>query len=213
MRTRQGGRVLNKVLVAVALAIVATAGVAAFAMQGKTAQPTKVAVVRMVPLMEQLLQDAEDRTAIQGMEQQFMLERQQRMEAMEKRLQEVRTMPETKQRDEAMDQLALDRIYLDLWWSESKKQIEVEHSLRFERLHGLVTKAIGELAAAQGYDLVLADDSTDKLIVDEQMRGVSGPRQKAMQLASRRILFVNPAIDITEELAVRMNNAFKAKPQ
>jgi Skp family chaperone for outer membrane proteins len=212
MRTRTGGRVSNNVLLALSLAIAATAGLGAVAMQGRVAQPTKVAVVKMVPLMEQLLQDAEDRTAIQGMDQQFKLERQQRLEAMEKRQQEIKAMPETKQRDEAMDQLALDKIYLDLWWAESKQEILIERSMRFERLHGLITKAIAELAAAEGYDLVLVDDSADKLIVDEQMK-VPPAMQRAQQLGSRRVLFVNPMIDITEELGVRMNNAFKAKPQ
>jgi Skp family chaperone for outer membrane proteins len=196
------------------LATVAVAAVAAYqavAVRALAAQPTKVAVVNMDLLMDGLQQGAQDRVALEGMVQQLIKERNEKVEAVDKRADQVKAIADPAQREEEMDQVRLERGYLDIWARESELELKIESALRYVRLHDLITKAIAELVAAEGYDLVLTDDSSDKPI--DNNANLPPSLQRAQQLMMRRILYVNPVIDITEELTQRMNNPFKAKPQ
>lgn len=196
------------------LATVAVAGIAAYqavAVRALAAQPTKVAVVNMDVLMDGLDQGGQDRAALEGMVQQLVKERNEKAEAVDKRTDQAKAIADPAQREDEMDQVRLERGYLEIWARESELELKIESALRYERLHELITKAIAEIVATEGYDLVLTDDSGNKPI--ESNPNMPPSVQRAQQLMMRRVLYVNPVIDITDELTQRMNNAFKAKPQ
>jgi len=65
------------------------------------------------------------------------------------------------------------------------------------------------MALTEGYDLVFLDDSSDALPFTRKSRVV--PQEQVLQqLVKRKVLFVNPTLDITEDLIMRMNNEFNA---
>ena len=88
-------------------------------------------------------------------------------------------------------------------------ELDIEQSVVFQDIYQNIQKAITDLAVAEGYDLVLIDDSHDEVGFNPQSQT---PRfvQLRQQYASRRIMYANPAIDITNDVIARMNNAFNA---
>ena len=66
------------------------------------------------------------------------------------------------------------------------------------------------LATAQGYDIVMLDDSAGELQIDRESR-LDRRTQIEQQILRRQLLYANPAIDITDDLIQRMNNAFKTQ--
>ena len=66
-----------------------------------------------------------------------------------------------------------------------------------------------ELAEVEGIDLVLIEDSTMGFQVLANAQ-VSREQQMAEQIAARRVLWRESAIDISDELIVRMNNDYAA---
>ena len=61
----------------------------------------------------------------------------------------------------------------------------------------------------KGYDFVLMDDTSAELAVNPESK-VAREIQVKQQMTARRSLYVNPAMDITDQLIQRMNNAFNA---
>ena len=66
-----------------------------------------------------------------------------------------------------------------------------------------------DLAEAEGYDIVILNDSSDELPFDREVR-MPAQLQILQQITSRKLLYLNPATDVTDDLIVRMNNAFRA---
>ena len=72
-----------------------------------------------------------------------------------------------------------------------------------------ITQAVQELAEIEGIDIVLINDAGQQVqtIADSQ---VARELQVRQQISSRRIIYASPGVDITEQLIVRMNNAYAA---
>ena len=87
-------------------------------------------------------------------------------------------------------------------------ELEVEKAILLQDLYKSMRAAIEALAKAEGYDLVLIDDGSDELPFDRESQ--SAPQlQVLQQIATRKILYRNQALDITLDLAERMNNAWR----
>ena len=55
------------------------------------------------------------------------------------------------------------------------------------------------------------DDSSSELPLNREAR-VPAQVQLLEQIAARKILYINDALDITQDLIVRMNNQFRVGP-
>ncbi len=116
---------------------------------------------------------------------------------------------EKKRRQEMQEDLTLAALEYNAWRAFSNEQLDIEKSLMFRELDRSVARALQELSAANGYDIVLMNDSAQKLGVNPE---ANMPRemQVRQQMTGRRALYVSPAADITQELVQRMNNAYNA---
>jgi hypothetical protein len=65
------------------------------------------------------------------------------------------------------------------------------------------------MAEAEGYDMVVLNDSSDDVPFDREVR-VPAQIQILQQITNRKILYLKPTIDVTDDLIVRMNNEFRA---
>ena len=106
------------------------------------------------------------------------------------------------------DEIASKQLQWRLWQQEAKTRLEVERAIQLQHLYRSMRAAIKALATAEGYDLVLLDDSSDDLPFDRESRA-SPQIQVLQQIATRKILYRNSALEITMDLATRMNNKYR----
>ncbi len=112
-------------------------------------------------------------------------------------------------REELNDQITLAKLELQFWYQESTAELEVEKALRLQHLYRTIKKAVAELAQAEGYKLVILDDSIEELKFDRDSR-IPPQVQGLQQIMNHKLLYLFPAIDVTDDLITRMNNEFRA---
>ena len=166
-----------------------------------------VAVVRINILFDQLQQRADARIDLRRLEQDVSDERARRESAITQMQAELEEVVAVVNREKLGDELALKGLQLRFWYREAMTELEVEKAILLQDLYKSMRAAIEALAKAQGYDLVFIDDASDELPFDRESQ--AAPQlQVLQQIATRKILYRNPALDITLDLAERMNNAW-----
>ncbi len=170
-----------------------------------------IVAVQIESLFDGLVQRAEAKAEIEALPDEITAERDARQAAIAKREEEFKGAADPDRQEELVDTITLQKLKLQFWYQEAAAELEVEKALRLQHLYLKISEAIGELASAQGYDLVIVDDSSQEPEFDRNSR-VPGQVQILQQIASRKVLYRNPAIDITNDLITRMNNEFRATP-
>jgi Skp family chaperone for outer membrane proteins len=196
------------VCAATCLAAVAICVPAAAAARTALAPPTAVAVVNLPRVLDQLDQRQDAKKALDDMAAQLDArdkEWRAEIDALEKRQAEVADEAE---RQKAFDELTMKRLQHQGWFKFAREQLDIETSLSFQQLDRAVLEAVSALAKANGYDIVLLDDSSRSLETrpDQQI-----PREMQVRQAilSRHVLYTNSTtVDITDQLVERMNNAW-----
>ena len=82
-----------------------------------------------------------------------------------------------------------------------KRKMEFERSQLVRATYAAVKAALGDLCKAQGIDIVFMDDATPPFDKND-------PRPITQQISGRRMLWFNPALDVTDELIKSMNASF-----
>ncbi len=120
-------------------------------------------------------------------------------------------IPETdlEARADVGERLALEVLEYQGWRAYAAQRLDIEKSLQLRDLDRKVRKAIKDLATLRGYDFVLKDDTSAELAVNPESK-LAREIQIKQQMTARRSLYANPALDITDQLIQRMNNAFNA---
>ncbi len=194
-------------VIVVLLAVVA--GYEVFAGRAAAPGPTVVAVVRIGPLFDGLKQTADAEGAIDRLRSEIETEVQTRQAAIETLREEHSNTVDATEREALADEIALETLKNDFWLQTAKREHELDKAVRLQDLYKKVFDAIQTLALTEGYDLVIVDDSGAALPFDRSSRVVPQV-QVLQQLTRRKVLFVNPTLDITEDLIMRMNNEFSA---
>ncbi len=173
------------------------------------AAPPIVAVVRIEPLFDGLKQRADAKAAVDRLVGELEAERQARVEATAALTEQYDNAVNAKQREEVADKIALATLKNESWSQMAKQQLEIDKAIYMQNLYKKIVEAIDTLALSEGYDLVILDDSGEALPFARNLRVVQ-QEQVLQQLVRRKVLFVNPSLDITEDLLMRMNNQFNA---
>jgi Skp family chaperone for outer membrane proteins len=97
------------------------------------------------------------------------------------------------------DKLENKAIEYQTWKQFKGRQLENEKALRIERLYNKVIDDVEKLAKKNGYDLVLYKDQTEKL-------GGQNQQQLAAMIQVRKVLYVTPDIDVTDQITQSLNN-------
>jgi Skp family chaperone for outer membrane proteins len=200
----------NLSLLIMVLALAVLAGYQAVAQRGAAISPPIIATVRIEPLFDGLQQRAESKTEISAFEEKLTTEQGRRQEIINELEIELEDIVAANRREELTDQIALERMKLQFWVQEARLELEIEKAIRLQELYKSVKDAIAGLAEAEGYDIVMLNDSSDELPFDRESR-MPAQIQILQQIASRKLLYLSPATDVTEDLIVRMNNAYRAK--
>jgi Skp family chaperone for outer membrane proteins len=199
----------NVPLVILVVALAAIAGYQALAQRGAAISPPIIATVRIEPLFDGLQQRAEAKSEISALEEELIAERDRRQELISVKELELEDVVAAARREALSDEIALERVKLQFWFQEARMELEVEKALRLQNLYKSIKRSLADLAEAEGYDIVILNDSSDELPFDREVR-MPAQLQILQQISSRKLLYLNPATDVTDDLIVRMNNAYRA---
>jgi Skp family chaperone for outer membrane proteins len=172
---------------------------------------TTVVTVDLRRVIEGLDQRAAAEAGLQAMGQQILDEDQRRQDEIRALVDSIEQLPEDDldARAAMQDDATLRDLEYRAWRQFAFEQLDIEKSLLLRDLDRSVKDAIKELADTNGYDIVLTTDAAEELMVSAEARA-SREAQVRQQMISRRVLYANDIVDITDELIERMNNAFNA---
>lgn len=174
-----------------------------------TMQPTVVAVVRFDPLFKGLMQRADDKIQVEERVQENNDELRKRNDEISALEAELKDIVDRAMRREKSDSIGLKKLELSSWKASASAQAELEKVALLQELYKKICDAVNDIALANGYTLILLDDSNPYVGYKKESR--VGPQlQVSQQITSQRILYVDPMIDITDQLTTRMNNDFIA---
>jgi Skp family chaperone for outer membrane proteins len=87
----------------------------------------------------------------------------------------------------------------DVEWS--RQMIEFQRAVILRRIYSSIRTFMETEASARGIDIVFVDDTVVDLPPGDE-------EETTRQISARRMLYTNPAIDITDEVIRRMNDDF-----
>lgn len=168
-----------------------------------------LAVVNIDELFDELQQRADARIDLRRLELEIQ-DKKTRLDTEIAQLQaEFEQTVAVARRDELADELGLKNLQMQFWFRTATTELEVEKALLLQNLYRSMIAAIEALAAAEGYDMVILDDASGDLAFRSDSR-TPPQHQVLQQITNRKILYRNPALDITLDLATRMNNLHRA---
>ncbi len=171
--------------------------------------PTVVATVDMQLVMNGLSERADLQVDLAANSQAIESEEKRRAEEIERLAKELEDVVDGSRRTSLQDELDLKILQRMAWLRFTQQEIDIEKSLMLENLYRSMQSAAKELAEIEGIDIVIIDDSGQAfdLLPNSQL---SREGQVAQQMTSRRVLYRDSAIDISEDLIIRMNNDYAA---
>jgi Skp family chaperone for outer membrane proteins len=179
-------------------------------------RPATIATVQLSTVMDKLDQWADSLANLNAMGAKVRAEDAQRKEALTKlqtQLEDARkanpSAPPTREMTAMQEDLALKSLQYQAWSRFTLDQVDIEKALLLQDLYRNIKMAAAQMAGSNGYDLVLVDDAHSEIKTTTEAR-ISREAQVYQQIVARRMLHANPALDITDELITRMNNAHKA---
>ena len=173
------------------------------------ANPAVIGAIRMEQLFDGLQQRAEAKAELDRLEAGIMADRAVREAGIKQLEDELENAVGATKRQELEDQIALGKLELQFSYQEAAAEFELEKALRLQQLYITIKRALAQLAQAEGYDMVILDDSIDELQIDRESR-IPPQVQGLQQIMSHKLLYLMPTIDITEDLVTRMNNEHRA---
>ena len=202
--------ILNVPAVVMALLLGTVLGYQAFAQRAVAPSAPVVAAVRIERLFEGLQQRAEAKVEIDRLQREMADEGARRQEELTQLQLTYDDAIAAAKKKQLKDQIALQQMKMQFWVQEANAMLEVEKALQLQDMYKNVKEAIEALAGAEGYDMVIVNDESGELPFDREVQ-ISPQLQVLQQIANRKLLYLNPALDITEDLIARMNNAFRTQ--
>jgi Skp family chaperone for outer membrane proteins len=199
------------------LGILAVAGVLlgtmfavdAFGARSIFARPTSIATIQIERVLNQLNERAEAEGELGARAASLEEERTSRQVVIDELMETYKAAEDLQVRRDLEDQIALKSREMKDWVEFRRAEIDLEKALMIEGLYRAVRSASAEMAQAQGYDIVMIDDSEREFQVTPDNR-VPREAQVRTQLFDRRLLYTADIVDATDDLVERMNNAFNA---
>ena len=175
------------------------------------AAPGKFATVDLGKIFDRLNENADWEMRLTSLQQRIGQEFQTRQASLEARIKELEVITDEAESAKAREDLILMRLRFEEWGRLKQLELDREKSLRWQTLYRAVRDEAARLAEAEGYEVVLVNDSLGPLSVSREIE-MSQEQQVKLQIEARRLLYAAKATDITEQLVVRMNNARAVRP-
>ncbi len=174
------------------------------------ATPVTLATVDIVRVLGELNQRADAEAELRTFVAEIEEEDTRRLEELRGLEQQLETLPVGSPERRALeDDIERRLLNLQYWYQLQREKQDVEISLILQDLYRVITEAIAELAAVEGYDVVIVNDSVGEMSFNPDA-GVPREAQIRQQISGRQLLYVREGVDITDDLIQRMNNRHDA---
>jgi Skp family chaperone for outer membrane proteins len=169
------------------------------------APPVAVATVDVAKVFEKLKENADWDILIRNLATSFTEELRARQTELEKLLKELEGITDAAKRSELADDIAMKRLRLEEWARLKQGELDRERSLKWQSMYRSIREESRKVAESEGYQLVLVDDSQTAVGAKTQVKA-SLEEQVVQQIASLRVLYAAPTVDISDKVVVRINN-------
>lgn len=190
--------------------VLASAAMLGFKAGRSQAAPTSVAVVDLFSLMNQLEEFKEDDAALNVMATEFEKEINSAVDELKRKQNEIKDLVLTPEEDfRARANLLELNATVEAARQRSRLVLQFNENIRMIDLYQKISRACAEIASEKGYDLVLirSDESSFGPLRDDVQ-----PQQLRELMVLRQTIFVSDAVDITDQLVVKMNNQKNLAP-
>ncbi|MFW6336600.1 MAG: OmpH family outer membrane protein [Phycisphaeraceae bacterium] len=185
-----------------AVALIALGFAGAYAQNRMAAEPVAVAVVDL----EELLENLDERTEREADVARERERLQQEAEQKRSQVQQIRNELDmlkagTSNFREKQAELEQAAIELNVWTQYQQQRVNRETGLMIEDLYRKCLDAVEAAAKDAGYDMVFFKESSPDFDYEN-------PQQLSAQITVRKLLWSSDEVDITNDVAQRMNNAY-----
>ena len=193
-------RTLVSALAVVLTGFMALAGYQAHALSRMAQlEPAVVATVDLLRVFDEVEEKA---AAVQDLEaelQKLIDERNRRNQLLNRLEADLQDYPPgTQQYKDAQERLVHEALRFDGWSKFATRKMDLLNGEAMQKVYLSIKAQAASIAEKNGYDLVLVDD--------ELAQFIPGTEAEIMrQIASRRMLFSGPRIDITDDIINIMN--------
>lgn len=204
-------RLLSRGRVIAVIAVIGAAAVLAFAARPAFMKPTVVVTVNLPVVMEGLEARVRSEADLYQMAESITDEDESRKADLEAMQQQFKDWPEDDDagRDALRDELVLKSLEFEQWRKLSYQKLDIQKSLLYRELYRSMKASLAELCGQNGYDIAILNDSEANLVINPEAQ-IPRAEQVRSQMTARSVLYVNPSVDVTDQLIARMNNEFKA---
>jgi len=172
------------------------------------AAPAAVGTIDLNRTLERLDEKAQAEARLRDMAARIEVEGKERIERINQAKASLDAAPAA-ERPALARELELQLIQTRAWEESQKQQVDIEMSLMLREIYRNIREQTAAMAAAQGLDLVIVDDSSGDIVIDPRSR-LRRESQVRQQIIGRRMLYRSDSVDLTDALVDRMNNAFRA---
>ena len=173
------------------------------------AAASSMAIIDINRVREGLTERVDAQAGLMALAQRIETENADRLAKIEELQTEMEDTVDPAKLETLRQELDMTLVRAAAWREYIKQQVDIEKSLLLQDLFQKISNAVAELAELEGINIVLISDAgqTVRTIKDPNMPREAQVRQ---QISTRRVLYASPSIDITEQLIIRMNNAYAA---
>jgi Skp family chaperone for outer membrane proteins len=179
---------------------------APLAAMAQTIAPAKIATANPAKIFNEIQETKDLKVAMEAKRKQLEgMEFEKRQKIKDLQAKRDQLQANTTQWRDANRDLLQASLEFEVWGRTQQADVQTEQKQQMMNLFNKITNAAQEVATAKGIDLVVAEqrpefpDNIDQINVD-QLRGL---------INSRNVLFVNPKIDISNEIIAAMDAKFK----
>lgn len=201
---KKSSRLTNALILAAALSATLFLGYGASAVRHVAPKPVAVATVDLEKIFENLRELSAEQGRLQNVGKQMDVENESRFNKLKQMQEEFDLTPKDSPRLTQIEEALVNAtIEYQAWKEFQLRRIDREKALVLEKVYNSVKRSLAAYAQQHGYDIVMLNDSIKPLV-----RGTEQSVQQ--QISARRLLYTNPALDITGEVLTKMNNEFNA---
>ncbi|MGC4031080.1 MAG: OmpH family outer membrane protein [Tepidisphaeraceae bacterium] len=170
---------------------------------------TKVAIANPIKILNDLAETKDVNKAMEG-EQATLKAQAGERDASLKKIQEQRDLlkSDSPQWADLNKQLVSQRAEATAWYQQAQLELQRKFREQAKRMHAKISAAVAEIAKAEGYDVVIAEQKPE--VSDQQMEQMN-PQQILGYLFGRPLLYNSDAVDLTQKTIAKLDAAYKAK--
>ena len=181
----------------------------ALALAAPAMAQTKIAVVNPIKVLNELGETKDINKALDSEKLTFEQEAGNR----DQKLKDLQAQRDTLKSDSQQyldlnNQLVKMRTEAQAWAQQTKLEMARKFRDQAKRMNDKITAVIAEIAKAEGYDIVLAEQKAE--LTDDQMAQLN-PQQLMNVLFSRNPMYRNDSIDITQKVIAKLDAGYQTK--